>query len=355
MFWYIYGTVLVICHVPITVDILRLVRPQCKIPRVTGLISKYILGVLAGVAFCVAILQHFTVFLPVMAPRPLHSLYGMANVVFSLWVWLNVTIHFYMALLLHPGEDKELPCTLNDVGIENRNRPWNGNTVNGLTYRNNESINSNTIAQTSQLDLPVLSTNSTDDGSKAQTGMEWSPKRSNYCRVCQVNVAYADHHCPYIGKCLGVNNYAHFYLLMIYGLLGMLYALYVTLPYFYRCDIRPLFGLTVEEDHLEACQELGTQSRASIPVIIALWIISNMTLIQTFFLLADISTFNVLKNTQRVPVLRFAWERVKGRLWLRPHSRLNVLIRKRRPNILYYILPLRNRNIRPPNNISVMM
>ena len=356
MFWYIYGTILVICHIPIVIDVIRLVRPKrCpKIPRISGSISRYVLAFLTGLVFCVSILQYFVIFLPLVSQDPLNSLKGLIHVTFSLWVWINITVHFYMALFVHPGEDRELLLSHS----ENQKGLWNGNSGNGLTYRNHGTQTSN--FEISELDLPVYSEESLDSSShisRPQTGMEWSPKRSNYCRVCQLNVAYADHHCPYIGNCLGLRNYAHFYLGLVYGLLGMLYALYITLPYFYKCDIKPLFnyfGLVEEEEILKACSELGTQSRASIPILVVLWLCWNMISIQTVMLLADISTFNVLKNTQRVPLLRFTWQRIRGRLFLHPHSRLNVLLKKQRPNILYYILPLRNKVIRLKEPISIL-
>ena len=349
MFWYIYGSVIVICHVPIVVDVVRLVRPQLKIPRVTGTASRFLLVFLAGVVFCVAILQLYTVFLPLVAPEPLHrSLYSVLHVVVSGWMWINVTVHFFSALFVHPGEVRQLPSTVSDA--ENDKGLWNENMGNGLTYRNRGNQ-----TEESELDLPVCGTESYNNSAcKLESGMEWSPIRSNYCRACGVNVAYADHHCPYIGKCLGINNYAHFYIGMVYSLLGMLYALCVTLPYFYKCDIRWLLGwsLTMDDEHV--CEVLGTQSRTSIPIFVALWLCFNMVLIQTILLMADISTFNLLKNAQRVPLLKFTWERIKGRKFLQPNSRFNVLIRNQRPNALYYVFPLRNRsihNIRQPVSI----
>ena len=362
MFWYIFGTVIVICHIPITVDIIRLVRPQLKIPRVTGSVSRLVLVFLTGSTFCVVIYQYFTVFVPLVAPDPLHSLYSAFHVGFAAWMWINVVGHFYMALFVHPGEDREseLPSVVSDT-----QRSGNGTTGTDLIYRSrwtrvSEDATSDTTnhLDTSELELPVCDALSRDNVqiTNLQSGMEWRPRRSNYCRVCRVNVAYADHHCPYIGKCLGVNNYAHFYIGLIYGLLGMLYTLYVTLPYFYMCDIKPILQLTSigEEERLNVCEQLGTKSRAPITTLVVMWICFNMVLIHTAFLLADISTVNVLKNFQQVPVFRFMWHRIMGRIYLQPHSRFNVLLRKRRPNILYYIFPLRSKKIQVRQPVSLL-
>ena len=355
MFWYIYGTIIVVCHVPIAVDVVRLVRPKrcSKIPRISGQISRYVLLFLTGLVFCIAISQHFIVFLPLVAPDPLHSLKGLVHVVFPLWVWVNVTVHFYTAFFVHPGEDKEL--SLSGIINASRKELWNRSSGSGLTYRSHGTPNDDIDFEASELDLPVYSTDSDNLSQNAipHTGMEWNPKRSNYCRACQLNVTYADHHCPYIGNCLGLRNYAHFYMVAIYGLVGMLYALYITLPYFYRCDIKPFLGLTEGEKNLKSlCDELGTQSRTLIPILMVLWVCWNVVFVHTVLLLADISTFNLFKNVQQVPLLQFVWQRIRGGAFRHPHSRLNVLLRKQRPNILYYIFPLRNKAIRFKDPVS---
>lgn len=346
MFWYIYGTVIIICHVPIVVDLVRLVRPKLKIPRFTGSISQFFLVLLAGVVFCVVLLQYFAVFLPLVAPEPLHhSLYGVFRVLFPAWIWINVTVHFFTSAFVHPGEERELPCTFGDAENQNLKESWNVTTQGkGLTYRNRVAN-----PEVSEIDLPVyagMELSNNTHISKPQSGMEWNPERSNYCHACQINVAYADHHCPYIGKCVGINNYAHFYLSLVYSIVGMLYALHVSLPYLYKCDIKPLLGLSLTTDDLNTCEVLGTQSRASIPVLVGLWFYFHMVLIQTVLLVADISTFNLLKNAQHVPLLRFMCERIRARQFLQPNSRFNMLIRNQRPNFFYYLIPLRNRNIR---------
>ncbi len=334
MFWYVYGVVVVIVHTPLFLDVLRFACPDLKLSRI-GYWSRYILIVGAPTVGFTALWQLLCVFLPLYEPEPLHTVSGILHIVFIVWIAINITVNYYRALLTHPGVDKSP----------------DGESVNLNKY------NSCTSNNTNQVTTPLRSSdvrNRNGDQLKNEisqrnipsNGMQWYPGRGNYCKICRYRVAYLDHHCPYIGICFGINNYSYFYIGIFYGLVAGIYAFILTAPYFWKCDIKYLLSYLgiIDRTNLEMdiCDWVGTQSRAFIPVIIALWLVGMMFVAQNILLFGDVSTYNVLKNAAKVPMLSFIGHRMRGKKFLHPDSRLNILILSQRRRWFHYLIPVGN-------------
>lgn len=56
------------------------------------------------------------------------------------------------------------------------------------------------------------------------------PERAHHCTICQCCVLRMDHHCPWIGNCVGYGNHKYFLLLASYGMLGCSFGFLTVLP-----------------------------------------------------------------------------------------------------------------------------
>ncbi|WRT64957.1 uncharacterized protein IL334_001898 [Kwoniella shivajii] len=52
----------------------------------------------------------------------------------------------------------------------------------------------------------------------------WKPDRCHHCRHCEQCVLKMDHHCPWVGNCVGYHNYKPFFLFINYAFLLSLYV-----------------------------------------------------------------------------------------------------------------------------------
>ena len=50
------------------------------------------------------------------------------------------------------------------------------------------------------------------------------PNRTHHCRLCNFCILKMDHHCPFVGNCLGISNYRYYYQLLFYGSFFLLFS-----------------------------------------------------------------------------------------------------------------------------------
>ena len=179
--------------------------------------------------------------------------------------------------------------------------------------------------------------------SRPRTGTEWRASRTHFCHICRHTVCYWDHHCPFTGNCIGLRNYSNFFIGLCYGMVGSIYAAVITWPFFYHCNLRPLFTGECKQEQL--CTELGTDSYIFLPVLIGCYLSCGMVVLHVLLLLADLSSYDVQKYWRRYPMVKFLFQRIHAKKFLDKSSRLQVLLFKQRKHFTWYLFPVRNTDI----------
>ena len=290
-------------QIPILVDILRAFSPSCKLRRTTHWCIKILLVTAMSSLFVVGLSYFLLVFLPLTVHQPYSSVWGLAHVTFAFWIWVNLVFNYYMAVFVHPGS------------------------------------------------VPRI--NDQDKSAPLSNGMQWRPLCYHYCSVCQENIAYMDHHCPFTGNCTGLNNYSYFILFLLYGALGLGYAMWMSFSFFNQCAVTKLWWVLdyMELQQQHVCTELGPHAYIFLAVMGGFYITFNMLILQILLLLSDLSSYNILKNITNLPVLSFAWQRIIGGKYKDPKSRLNVMLLKQRPKLLLFFIPYINTNDNIPFSV----
>lgn len=345
-YWFVYVTIGLVglVQIPIGIDLLRFMFPKWKLARLASRAVHLLLFTVMGTIFIIGLSYHLFIFLPLLVgPESLLSVKGMGHILFALWVWTNVVGNYYYAVRLHPGIDKDYksPSNKPKLCIISENG--------SITEVKEEDLDANgaKLHSTEQV-LPgnqrLVYCNPSQIRSSSKmpkTGDLWEPSHTHYCKICECAIPYLDHHCPFTGNCAGLRNYFNFFLCLFYGTIGLFYAVVITLPYFFECNLKNIlwyFGIVSSRESKPVCEQLGPHSHIFLPVFAGFFLSLNMLLLQSFFLLSDLSTYNILLNWSKYPILRFMVHRVKARKFQDKGSRLNFLMRNHR-NILGYLFP----------------
>ena len=342
VYWCLVATFLLLTFVvvPLGVDLLRFLFPYWRLSRIVGKVAHIFLFFTVAGLILIIIRYHIAVFLPLLLNHEstFSSAEGYFHVVFSSWLWLNMLGNYYHTISTHPGVDTSFRSRR--VKFEEAKRAYYGisielapsDTVNGKKLEALLSASSSRKKDDSDSDCEV----------KPASRREWRPCRTHFCSVCRCAISYWDHHCPFTGNCIGLRNYLHFFICLCYGALSSVYALLITGPYFYHCNMLPFFWGELEHQDSDDCLYLGANSYIFLPVLLGFGLVSWMVFLNVVFLLADVSTYDVLRIKKKQTIFQLLWQRIQTKKFMDSDSRLQVLIVKRRRGLLWYLLPVRS-------------
>jgi hypothetical protein len=104
--------------------------------------------------------------------------------------------------------------------------------------------------------------------------------------------------CPFTGNCVGLHSYRPFYLFLLYGWFGILYACYITYTPFHRCILLPIFipSLSVQQTDLLICKRFGLHTLLFLPALAGLLSVGFLLLFQTILIKKNVTTIEYLSN-----------------------------------------------------------
>ncbi|XP_020237039.1 probable protein S-acyltransferase 5 [Cajanus cajan] len=118
-----------------------------------------------------------------------------------------------------------------------------------------------------------------------ETCMLYRPIRASHCSVCDNCVERFDHHCPWVGQCIGLRNYRFYYMFILSATLLCLYVHAFCWVYIRR----------IKDSEKISIWKAMTKTIASIALIIytfvCVWFVGGLTVFHTYLISTNQSTY----------------------------------------------------------------
>lgn len=114
------------------------------------------------------------------------------------------------------------------------------------------------------------------------------PPRASHCSICDNCVDCFDHHCPWVGNCVGRRNYRFFYMFIVSLSLLCIYVL--------ACSLTHLILLAKKTNIIEACKTSPASVCVFLICFVSVWSILGLAGFHTFLIAVNLTTNEDLKG-----------------------------------------------------------
>ncbi|KAI8345879.1 DHHC palmitoyltransferase-domain-containing protein [Mortierella sp. GBAus27b] len=129
------------------------------------------------------------------------------------------------------------------------------------------------------------------------------PDRCHHCSQCEMCVLRMDHHCPWIGGCVGYNNHKFFYLFIFYTSAVALWVVVTMAPLLvtmiHRCGWRRVWGrISQDEEPAFRCVSDKNWICMSVVALVLTVILGSFTWAHTVYILRNRTTIELMQQTR---------------------------------------------------------